>query len=265
MLLAIDAGNTHVKFGLFDGDTLTQQWRMRPEPGRTADEYAALLFALFAQAGLAFSDITGIALASVVPAITPDLLRLARTHLGRAPLHITPRTDLGLDIAYLPPGDVGTDRLMDAVAAVAKVGAPCIVIDFGTATTFNAIAAPPLPGGLPVYLGGAICLGIGVSLEALFSRAAKIPAVELARPPRAIADNTAHALQSGIVFGYLGQVQSLVQRFWDEMDAPGCPVVATGGHAAGLIAAETSFPMLVDPALTLTGLRLTYARAQGRL
>ncbi len=265
MLLAIDAGNTNVKFGLFDGDTLLKQWRMRPEPGRTADEYAAILYALFAQAGLAFGNIAGIALASVVPSVTPALLRLAREHLGHEPLHITPRTNLGLEVAYQPPGDVGTDRLMDAVAAVARVGAPCIVIDFGTATTFNAIAAPRKPGGLPVYLGGAICLGIGVSLDALFSRAAKIPAVEIARPPRAIGDNTAHALQSGIVFGYLSQVQGLVQRFQDEMNAAGCPVVATGGHAADLVAAETSFPMLVDPTLTLTGLRLTYARAQGQL
>jgi type III pantothenate kinase len=265
MLLAIDAGNTNVKFGLFQGDTLLRQWRVRPEPGRTADEYAAILFALFAQAGLTFGAITGIALASVVPQVTPDLLRLAREHLGHEPLHVTPRADLGLEIAYQPPDDVGTDRLMDAVAAVHQVGAPCIVIDFGTATTFNAVAAPRLPGGMPVYLGGAICLGIGVSLEALFSRAAKIPSVELARPLRAIGDTTAHALQSGIVFGYLSQVQGLVQRFWDEMDAAGCPVVATGGHAADLIAAETSFPMLVDPTLTLTGLRLTYARAQGQL
>ncbi len=265
MLLAIDAGNTNVKFGLFDGESLRAQWRMRPEPGRTADEYAALLFALFAQAGLTFGAITAVAIASVVPQVTPALLRLAREHLGQEPLHITPRTDLGLEIAYQPPGDVGTDRLMDAVAAVARVGAPCIVIDFGTATTFNAVGGPRTPGGLPVYLGGAICLGIGVSLDALFSRAAKIPAIELARPPRAIGDNTVHALQSGIVFGYLSQVQGLVQRFQDEMDAPLCPVVATGGHAADLIAAETSFPMLVDPLLTLTGLRLTHARAQARL
>lgn len=264
MLLAIDAGNTNVKFGLFDGAVLRRQWRVRPEPGRTADEYAAILFALFAQAEQTVGAITGVALASVVPAITPDLLRLAREHLGHEPLHITPRTDVGLEIAYQPPGDVGTDRLMDAVAAIARVGAPCIVIDFGTATTFNAVAAPRAPGGLPIYLGGAICLGVGVSLDALFSRAAKIPSVELARPPRAIGDNTAHALQSGIVFGYLSQVQGLVRRFQDEMDAPQCPVVATGGHAADLIAAETSFPMLVDPALTLTGLRLTYDRAQGR-
>ncbi len=265
MLLAIDAGNTHIKFGLFEGDTLRQQWRVRPEPGRTADEYAALLFALMTQSGLTLGDITGVALASVVPQVTPDLLRLARQHLGREPLHITPRADLGLEIAYQPPGDVGTDRLMDAVAAVARVGAPCIVIDFGTATTFNAVAAPRVLGGLPVYLGGAICLGIGVSLDALFSRAAKIPSIEMARPPRAIGDNTVHALQSGIVFGSLSQVQGLVRRFWDEMDAPGCPVVATGGHAADLIAAETDFPILVDPTLTLTGLRLTYERAQAQV
>lgn len=265
MLLAIDAGNTHVKFGLFDGDTLRRQWRLRPDTGRTADEYAALLFALLAQAGLSFGDIGGVAVASVVPQATPALLRLGREVAGREPLHITPGGDLGLEIAYQPPGDVGTDRLMDAVAAVARVGAPCIVIDFGTATTFNAVAAPRVPGGLPVYLGGAICLGIGVSLETLFARAAKIPTVEIARPARAIGDTTARALQSGIVFGYLSQVQGLVHRFWEEMDAPGCPVVATGGHAADLIAAETDFPITVEPLLTLTGLRLTYTRAQGGL
>lgn len=262
MLLVVDAGNTHTKFGVFEGSALRAQWRFRQERGRTADEYAALLLPLFAQAGLAFEDVTGLALASVVPAVTPDLLRLAETAFTCPVLFVTAATEIGLDIAYQPPGDVGTDRLMDAVAAVDRVGAPCIVIDFGTATTFNAVAAPPVPGGRPVYLGGAICLGIGVSLEALFARAAKIPAVSLARPPRAIGDNTAHALQSGIVFGYLSQVQGFVQRFRQEMNAPHCPVVATGGHAA-LLAAEADFPIIVDPLLTLSGLRLTYERADG--
>lgn len=262
MLLVMDAGNTNVKFGLFDGDTLRAQWRLRPEPGRTADEYAALLHPLFLQSGHTFTDVDGIALASVTPAVTPALLRLASHHFQREPFHITAQSDIGLEIAYQPPGDVGTDRLMDAAAAVARVGAPCIVIDFGTATTFNAVAAPRLPGGLPVYLGGAICLGIGVSLEALFSRAAKIPSIEMARPPRAIGNNTIHALQSGIVFGYLSQVQGFVRRFREEMDAPDCPIVATGGHAADMIAAEMDIPILVDPLLTLTGLRLTYQRRQ---
>ncbi|MBV9848126.1 MAG: type III pantothenate kinase [Armatimonadetes bacterium] len=262
MLLVVDAGNTNVKFGVFRGETLILQWRLRMEPERTADEYVSLLYPLFAQAGLAFSDITGIVLASVVPAATPSLLRLARHAFGRDPLHVTGRTDLGLRVAYDPPDAVGADRLVDAAAAVHQYGAPCLVIDFGTATTFNAIAAPGPNsggGGLPVYLGGAICLGIGVSLEALFARAAKIPPVELARPPRAIGGNTIHALQSGIVHGYAALVTGMVTRFRAEMDAPHCPVVATGGHAA-LIAHETDCITAVEPLLTLEGLRLVYAR-----
>ena len=184
---------------------------------------------------------------------------------------------------------------MDAAAAVHKYGAPCIVIDFGTATTFNAIAAPARPprptngesepggesgsagqphrvaptppppelgaGGrsLPIYLGGAICLGIGVSLDALFARAAKIPPVTLARPPQAIGGNTTHALQSGIVHGYAALVAGMVARFRAEMNAPGCPVIATGGHAA-LIAPETDCITAVEPLLTLEGLKLVYER-----
>ena len=145
MLLVVDAGNTNVKFGIFQGETLRVQWRLRMDHGRSADEYAALLYPLFTQAGLAFSDITGVALASVVPAATPALLQFFHHAFGREPLQINGLTDIGLHVAYEPPDAVGADRLMDAVAAVHKYGAPCIVIDFGTATTFNAIAAPPSP------------------------------------------------------------------------------------------------------------------------
>lgn len=259
MLLVIDAGNTNVTFGLYDGETLRTHWRIRTQPGRTADEYAALLNTLFSQQGLSFGDVGGVVLASVVPAVTPDLLRLGRRAFGGEPLRVSGQTDLGIHVAYQPPTDVGADRLVDAVAAVSKYGAPCIVIDFGTATTFNAVAAPEQPGGLPVYLGGAICLGIGVSLDALFARAAKIPPVEIATPPHAIGNNTAHALQSGIVFGYVAQVEGMVARFRSEMGVPDCPVVATGGYSA-LFADETRCITAVDPLLTLDGLRLVYER-----
>ncbi len=259
MLLVADAGNSNVTFGLFDGDQLRAQWRIRTEPGRTHDEYAAFLGPLLAREGWTFGTVRGFALASVVPAATPALLRLARQTFSLKPLQVGPQTDLGLHIMYQPPEAVGPDRLVDALAAVHKYGAPCIVIDFGTATTFNAIAAPAAPGGLPVYLGGAICLGIGVSLDALFARAAKIPSVEIARPPRAISDNTAQALQSGIVFGTLGQINEMVTRFHVEMNAPDCPVVATGGFAE-TIAPESDIITATEPLLTLDGLRLAFER-----
>jgi type III pantothenate kinase len=261
MLLVMDAGNSNVTFGVYKSEKLLRHWRIRTETGRTHDEYAAFLGALFMQSGLALSDVTGIALASVVPGATPALRRLSQQAFGRDALEITALSDLGLEVGYSPPGDVGTDRLVDAAAAVHKYGAPCIVLDFGSATTFNAVAAPAMPGGLPVYLGGAICLGIGLSLETLFSKAAKIPRVELAPPPRAIGNNTVHALQSGIVLGTLSLVDGMIGRFQDEMDAPGCPVIATGGHASELLSAASASITHLEPHLTLDGLRLLWERS----
>ena len=260
MLLVMDAGNSNVTFGVYDGARLLRHWRIRTETGRTHDEYAAFLGALLPQSGLAMADVTGAALASVVPGATPALKRLAAAAFGVDVLEITAGSDLGLEVGYEPPGDVGTDRLVDAAAAVDKYGAPCIVLDFGSATTFNAVAAPPTPSGLPVYLGGAICLGIGLSLETLFSKAAKIPRVELAPPPRAIGNNTVHALQSGIVLGTLALVDGMIARFQAEMNAPGCPVVATGGFASEIFHASAGITHL-EPHLTLDGLRLLFDRS----
>ena len=261
MLLVIDAGNSNVTFGVYEGAVLRIHWRIRTETGRTRDEYAAFLGALFAQSGLALAEVDGIALASVVPGATPALRRLARQTFGRDALEITAGSDLGLEIAYTPPGDVGTDRLVDSAAAVDRYGAPCIVLDFGSATTFNAVAAPSAPGGMPVYLGGAICLGIGLSLETLFAKAAKIPRVELAPPPQAIGGNTVHALQSGIVLGTLSLVDGMIARFQAEMGAPGCPVIATGGYASDLLASAGTRITHLEPHLTLDGLRLLFARS----
>ncbi len=260
MLLVIDAGNSNVTFGVYDGETLRTHWRIRTEVARTADEYAAFLGSLFFQQSLPLRVIEGIALASVVPAATPALRRMCLNTFGLAAYEVTPQSELGLEIAYSPPGDVGADRLVDAVAAVYKYGSPCIVLDFGSATTLNAIAAPNSPGGLPVYLGGAISLGIGLSLDALFAKAAKIPRVELALPSRAIGGNTVEALQSGIVLGTLALVEGLVSRFRAEMNAPSCPVIATGGYASKLLAAESAIITHLEPNLTLDGLHLVFAR-----
>lgn len=262
MLLVIDAGNSNIKFGVYDGERLLYCWRTRTEAERTVDEYAAFLGSLFAGSGLSYEDLEGVVLASVVPAATPTLRRLSRDLFLMEPLEVSPRKDLGLEVAYQPPGGVGADRLADAVAAVARCGAPCIVIDFGSATTFNAIAAPQTPAGLPVYLGGAICLGIGLSLDALFAKAAKIPRVELAPPPHAIGSNTVHALQSGIVLGMAALVDGMVARFQAEMNAPGCPVIATGGYASDLMFGQCASITRHEPELTLDGLRLLFERSR---
>ena len=262
MLLVMDAGNSNVTFGVYEGERLLMHWRIRTETGRTHDEYAAFLGALFTQSGLNRADVTGMAVASVVPGATPALRQLAQQTFGLEPLEITAGSNLGLEVGYSPAGDVGADRLVDAAAAVHKYGSPCIVLDFGSATTFNAVAAPSTPGGLPLYLGGAICLGIGLSLETLFAKAAKIPRVELAPPPRAIGNNTVHALQSGIVLGTLSLVDGMIGRFQDEMDAPGCPVVATGGYASDLLFAASASITHLEPNLTLDGLRLLFERSR---
>ncbi len=264
MLLVIDAGNSNVTFGVYDGVDLKHRWRIRTVAGRTTDEYTAFLGSLLTPCGLRYSDITGIALASVVPEASPALRRLSLETFGTLPVEVTPERDLGLEIAYQPPGAVGADRLVDAAAAVEKFGAPCIVIDFGSATTFNAVVPGPTPDSLPQYLGGAICLGIGLSLDALFAKAAKIPRVELAAPPCAIGNNTAHALQSGIVLGTLALVDGMVSRFRTEMDAPDCPVIATGGYASDLMATESGSITHLEPNLTLDGLRLIFERNRPR-
>ncbi|MEO7714867.1 MAG: type III pantothenate kinase [Capsulimonas sp.] len=262
MLLVIDAGNTNVTFGIYEGSQLITHWRIRTEHGRTGDEYAALLTTLFQSEKLNFSDIDGICIASVVPSATVDLRRLAERHFQHNPLIVSGEIPIGITVNYHPVTDIGADRLVDAVAAVHKFGAPCIVIDFGTATTFNAIAAPERPGDPPVYLGGAICPGIALSAEALFSHAAKLAAVEMMRPPQAIGANTVHALQSGMLFGYAAQVDGMVARFRAEMNAPDCPVIATGGHVSVLISKVGTSITASDPLLTLDGLQLVYAHNQ---
>ena len=265
MLLVVDVGNSNVKFGLFTGDVLSDQWRIRTQIGRTSDEYASLLETLFSRTGVTFSDISRVAVASVVPRSTPDIAKFARDILSVEPLIVDANSDIGIEVRYSPPSDVGPDRLVDSVAAVHFYGCPCIVVDFGTGTTLNAIIPSTIPGSNAIYLGGAICPGIGISLDALYSRAAKLSSVEISKPESAIGSDTRAALQSGVVFGYAGQVDALVKRFQSELDSPTCPVIATGGHMTQAILDASSTITQYDPLLTLQGLRLAHDRISHNL
>jgi type III pantothenate kinase len=258
MLLAIDAGNTNVTFALYDGQVRKADWRIRTQPGRTADEFSALLANLFAGRGFAFSQIDGCVLSSVVPPATADLLRLCREHFGSEPLVISPDLDLGLDVRYRR-ADIGADRLVDAAMALQRYGpAPLIFVDLGTGTTFNAISAPN------IYLGGAIFPGLGLAWDAMFERAALLHRVEAAVPPSPLADNTVHALQSGMIYGAASLIDGMVTRLQQEMNALGCTVVATGGYLNDSVIGACKTITHTDPFLTLDGLALVYSRAAKR-
>jgi len=255
MLLAIDVGNTNTTFAVYDGEALKADWRIGTVNRRTADEYAAMLMMLCTGKRIAFSDINGAAISSVVPSTIDPLARLARKHLNIAsPLVISADLDLGISINYRPVSDVGADRIANAVAARARYGGKVIVVDFGTATTLDAVSEDGC------YLGGAIAPGIQVSLEALVSRAARLTGLQLTAPDKAIGETTTGSLQSGIVFGAAGQVDALVDRFQDEMGG-GAKVIATGGLGE-LVAPHSRTIEDCDPLLTLEGIRLIYERTR---
>jgi len=251
MLFCIDIGNTNITLGLYAGETLGPHWRLSTDHDRMPDEFAMQLMALFSYAKLSAADVDGIALASVVPPLTGKWVEVCRTYLGCEPLVVDANTKTGIRILYDNPQAVGADRIVDAVAAYQLYGGPACVVDFGTATTFDAITATG------DYLGGAIVPGIGISAEALFQRAAKLPKVEIARPPTAIGRNTVHAMQSGLLFGYVGLVEGMVARFRAELGAD-MKVIGTGG-LANIIAQETTVIAHIAPWLTLDGLRMVYA------
>jgi type III pantothenate kinase len=252
MLLVIDAGNTNTSLGVFDGDTLVAHWRLTTARSRTVDEYGVHARNLFELAGLDFKAIDAIAIASVVPPLNYTLKTMAETYFHLTPLFIDHSTDTGLEILYQPASDVGADRIVDAVAAIEKYGAPCIVVDFGTATTFNAIDSKGR------YVGGAITPGIMISSDALFERTAKLPRVDIRRPQKVIGSSTVTAMQSGLYHGFVGLVDGVLRTMRQELG--GSPrVIATGGLAS-LIATGSEFIELVDDTLTLEGLRLIYER-----
>lgn len=252
MLLVIDAGNTNVTLGVFRDTNLVAQWRLTTEYGRTIDEYGVQARSLFEFAGIDYKKLEAIAIASVVPVLNPTFKRMAEIYFQITPMFVDHTTDTGLKILYEPPSDVGADRIVDAVAAVAKYGAPCIVVDFGTATTFNAINARS------EYLGGVIAPGIVISSEALFTRAAKLPRVEIKRPAKVIGSSTVGAMQSGVYHGYASLVDGVLEQMIAELGSKP-RVIATGGLAS-LIATASSFIEDVDDTLTLEGLRLVHKR-----
>lgn len=257
MLLAIDVGNTNISFGVFEGEALLHHVRSESARARTADEYAVLVRQMLALHGVAPERIDSAIIASVVPALTDTMVGLVRRAFHREALVVGPGIRTGMSILYENPREVGADRIVNAVAAFEWARAGVIVVDFGTATTFDCVT----PKG--EYLGGVIAPGIQISAEALFSRAARLHRVEIALPPRVVGRNPVHSMQSGIAYGYAGLVDGLCARLKRELGYP-CRVIATGGLAR-LIAPQTESIEVVDDDLTLSGLRLLYERnAAGR-
>lgn len=252
MLLALDVGNTNIHLGVFSGAGLLAHWDVSHNRDRTADELGLLLRQLFEQRGVPATGLKGASIASVVPMTTATVEAAVRRAFGIEAFVLGPGADAGIPVRYDDPREVGADRIANAVGGFAKYGGPLIVVDFGTATTFDAIAADGS------YLGGAIAPGLRISIEALSQRAARLPRIELVRPDKAIGSNTAASMQAGIIFGYAGLVESLVGRISREIG--GSPrVIATGGLAE-LIVRETGAVALIDQHLTLEGLRLLWER-----
>ncbi|MBS1250175.1 MAG: Type III pantothenate kinase [Chloroflexi bacterium] len=250
MLLTIDIGNTNITLGLYDGEELKSSWRVSTVHERMPDEYGLQFEGLLEHTNCTPSALTGICMASVVPPLNMKIRQACQEYLGLKPLVVGTGVKTGVRILYENPRDVGADRIVDAAAVQHLYGGPACVVDFGTGTTFDAISAKG------EYLGGAIAPGIGIAAEALFSRAAKLPRVDLTHPPSVIGRNTPHAMQSGLLFGYVGLVEGMVTRFRAEL-GPGMTTIATGGLAE-VITKETDVIDVVNPWLTLEGLRLIW-------
>ncbi len=255
MLLAVDVGNSHMVIGLFAGRDLRCHWRMKTDASCTVDELAALFHGLFAMEKLAFADIRAIAIASVVPPMALTWKAFTAKYLHCEPLMVTSAT-AGIAIRTDNPAEVGADRLVNAVAAYHEYHGPLIIVDFGTAITFDCVAADG------AYLGGVIAPGMAISLEALGSRTAKLPRVDISTPPpQAIGTNTIDAIKAGILYGYAGLIEGLIKRIQAEMAPAKARVIATGGMAA-LIAPYTEAIEAVDPMLTLKGLQILHEQNQ---
>ena len=252
MLLVIDVGNTNIVLGVYKDTELLDHWRISTDRQRTTDEYGVLIRELFYLNDLRADDINAIIISSVVPPVVPTLERMWQRYFGLSPLLIGPGVKTGMDIRYDNPREVGADRIVNAVAAYEKYAGPVIIVDLGPAPTFRAVDAKG------VYLGGSICPGIGISTEALVQRTAKLPRIELKRTDSVICRNTIESMQAGVFYGFVGQVEGIVSRMRRELDMS-ARVVATGGLAV-VIAPATKAIDVVEPMLTLEGLRIIYER-----
>ncbi|KOO42326.1 type III pantothenate kinase [Priestia koreensis] len=252
MIFVLDVGNTNTVLGVYKGDELKYHWRIETSRNKTEDEYGMVIKPLLEHVGLTFKDIHGIIISSVVPPIMFALERMCQKYFHIKPLVVGPGIKTGLNIKYENPREVGADRIVNAVAGIHLYGSPLIIVDFGTATTYCYVNEDKQ------YMGGAIAPGITISTEALYSRAAKLPRIEIARPSHIIGKNTVSAMQAGIVYGYVGQVEGIVSRMKAEAKTEP-KVIATGGLAT-LVAKESNIIDIVDPFLTLKGLQLIYTK-----
>ena len=253
-LLVIDIGNTNLTIGIFVGEELRWHWRLATEHRKMPDEYGLQFLGLLQHAGIQKNQLIGVALSSVVPQLTSKVAQASKKYLGVEPIIVDSGIKTGIKILYEDPKTVGADRICDAVAVKKYFGGPACVIDFGTATTFNAINSEG------EYLGGAITAGVQLAAEALYTYAAKLPKIDIQRPPSIIGRNTIHAMQSGLLFGYVSMVEGMVARFRDEL-GPDMKVIATGGLAE-LISSQTNVITHFSPWLTLDGLRLIWEMNQ---
>ena len=254
LLLAIDVGNTNIVLGVFDGARLIESWRLQTLRERTADELGLLVDGLFAHSGIERGAVTGVVISSVVPPLTGPTTDMVAGYFKLQPLIVDPVTNAGMPILYDTPADVGADRIVNAIAAWEQFGRhaarPLIVCDFGTATTLDAVTAKG------EYLGGVICPGVTISADALFQRAARLPRIDVRKPPRVIGRTTVGAMESGLFYGYIGMVEGLVRRMSEELG--GKPMTIATGGLAPVIAPETALIEHVDVNLTLHGLRLVW-------
>ena len=256
MLLALDAGNTNITIGAFDGEKLAGRWRLRTIKEQTADEWGILIRNLFTLAGLDLAAVDGVIMSSVVPAVDQPLEEMSQRYFSRRPMFITAQSDLGIVVRYDNPREVGADRLVNGVAGFHKYGGPCVVVDLGTTINFDVVSAAG------EYLGGVICPGIGMSISGLFARTARLPMVDFREPEKLIGSNTVGSITSGLYYGFAGMIDGLTERIMAEL-GPSTKTVATGGQGH-IITRASRLVKIYDEDLTLEGLRLIWNRSLAR-
>lgn len=252
MLLALDVGNTNITIGVFQGRELTGRWRLRTIAEQTPDEWGILLRNLFSLAALDLTQVHGVVIASVVPAVDQPLTAMARHYFDRQPMFVTPSTDTGIQVLYDNPREVGADRLVNAVAGFEKYGGPCVIVDLGTTINFDVVSR------YAEFLGGLIAPGIGMSINGLFARTARLPMVDFRAPDKLVGSNTVGSIQSGLYYGFIGLIDGIVERIAAGL-GPDTQAIATGGQAQ-LIADGSRLVKIYDENLTLDGLRMIWER-----